>query len=151
MTMRDYFDRVRVINLPERTDRRRQITSELARAGFPLEPGKVEIFPAIRPRDAAGFSNIGHHGCFLSHYQVIHQARDARARNVLIVEDDLAIAPTFQTVAPALVERLQANDWGIVYLGHTEGLKGNGAPALAPVPSAVPAHDTLCRRQRPDL
>jgi glycosyl transferase family 25 len=134
MNLRELFDRVYVINLPERTDRQRDITRELQQVGLPLEANRVEIFPAMRPREAGGFSNIGAHGCFLSHYGVINAARTAGARNVLIVEDDLAIAPHFRAFAPVLVERLQASDWGFIYLGHTEGPEGNGPGRLVRIP-----------------
>jgi glycosyl transferase, family 25 len=134
MNLRERFDRVYVINLPERADRRRDITGELERLELPLEVGKVEFFSAIRPQDSGGFMNIGTHGCFLSHYGVIRQARACKARNVLIIEDDLAIAMQFCQIVPALVERLQANDWGFIYLGHNEGPEGNGPAQLVRVP-----------------
>ncbi len=133
MTPRDYFDRVYVINVPVRTDRRRAVVRELERAGLPLAAGRVELFPAVCPADAGGFSTPGSRGCFLSHLEVVRAARAAGARNVLIVEDDLAVAPQFRTDAPALIDRLRAEDWGFVYFGHVEGPETGGPATLVPV------------------
>ncbi|HEY1375850.1 MAG TPA: glycosyltransferase family 25 protein [Gemmataceae bacterium] len=133
MTARDYFDRVYVINLPDRPDRLRAVVRELDRAGLPLAPGRVEVFPAVRPDAAAGFPTPGSRGCFLSHLGVVRAARSAGARNVLIVEDDLAVAPQFRSSEPAVVDRLRAEDWGFVYLGHVAGPDHAGLAALVPV------------------
>ena len=54
-SLAEYFGCTYVINLPERKDRRKAITSELATAGMSLSPGKVEIFPAVKPSERLGF------------------------------------------------------------------------------------------------
>jgi glycosyl transferase, family 25 len=118
MTIRDYFDSVQAINLRSRLDRRRQISRELARHGMPLEPGRVELFDAVRPDDAGGFTSIGARGCFLSHLGVLTQARAAGRARVLVIEDDLQITRRLARLAPSMIDRLRANDWGIVYFGH---------------------------------
>ena len=130
MDMKNYFARIYVINLPERTDRRVAVVRELEKARLPLEPGKVELFPAIRPSTAAGFANIGYRGCFLSHFNVLKRANEDGLRNVLIMEDDLVISPKFLTDAATLVGQLQATDWGFVYFGHVEKVGGNGRTKL---------------------
>jgi hypothetical protein len=132
MVIKDHFDRICVINLPERTDRRHGIERELKKVGIPLEHGKVEIFPAIRPSSAAGFPNIGHRGCFLSHYNVVKQARKDGLRNVLIMEDDLAISPRFASEAAALVRQLEASGWGFVYFGNIEKTEPRQPVSLRP-------------------
>ncbi|MCC3570134.1 MAG: hypothetical protein JGK32_33620 [Microcoleus sp. PH2017_31_RDM_U_A] len=38
--------------MPERLDRCRDITKELANVGISLAPNSVEIFPAVRPETA---------------------------------------------------------------------------------------------------
>lgn len=80
----DHFDRIRVINLPHRTDRRREMEREFARVG---RVDDLEFFPAIAPESCGPFVNLGHHGCYLSHLAVLREAAGA-GESVLILEDD---------------------------------------------------------------
>lgn len=118
MRLREFFDRTYVINLPERTDRRRAITRELADFEMPLSPGAVEIFGAIRPTATDGFPTVGALGAFLSHMGVIRRARDLRLSNVLVLEDDLALSPRLRRIEDDLVEQLKRTEWGLVFLGY---------------------------------
>jgi glycosyl transferase family 25 len=118
MRFREYFDRTYIINLPERSDRRADMMVELERAGLELEPGRVEFFSAVRPREAAGFANAGYHGCYRSHLDVFKAARAAGAGNLLVLEDDAALAPRFHSDEAALVAQLRGEPWGMVYFGH---------------------------------
>lgn len=119
----NFFERTYVVNLPQRTDRRRMIVQELDRVGMPLTPKKTEIFPAIRPDDAQGFPSIGARGCFLSHLTILKQAQEDQLANVLILEDDLTISEQFIKEQEALVERLQQGDWDFVYFGYDEKIE----------------------------
>ncbi len=83
MFLRDY-DLVRVINLPSRADRKREIVDELARL-VPSLP--YEILPAFSPGSAGLFLSAGAHGCFLSHVAILEEAA-RHEKSVLIVEDD---------------------------------------------------------------
>jgi len=78
----DHFGLTRVINLADRKDRYREISQQLELIGTPFAAGKVEVFPAVRVADAAGFPSPGVRGCFLSHLGVL---QDARARGVASV------------------------------------------------------------------
>jgi hypothetical protein len=118
MKFREFFDRISIINLPERTDRRAEMMQELERAGLLPEPGRIEFFPAVKVSDAAGFPNAGYHGCFRSHLGVLKQAQMAKAANVLVFEDDAAIASRFRKDEESLIEQLRPLDWGIVFFGH---------------------------------
>lgn len=131
LKIRDYFDRIWVINLPERRDRKRAMLRELERAGMPPAPNKVEIFPGIRSTEAAGFTNIGVRGCFLSHLAVLERARAEGLSNVLVMEDDLAISPRLVAEQEQLVEVLRTSPWGFVYFGH--GLDLEETPPGPPV------------------
>jgi hypothetical protein len=123
MLIKDYFDRCYVINLPSRTDRRRAMARELEKAGMPLTPGRIEIMPGIRPTSAPGWPSIGACGGTLAHLAVLKRAREDGLTNVLVMEDDLAIADCFQTTQHRLVEQLQQTDWGFVYFGHVLDVK----------------------------
>lgn len=80
------FDLIRIVNLPERTDRRRDMERELAAVGLGGDP-RVAFFPAIRPADAGDFTSIGAHGVYLSQHAILREAA-AAGRSVLILEDD---------------------------------------------------------------
>lgn len=77
------YSRVRVISLPERTDRRAQMRHVLRRFG--VEP---DFFDAIRPADKGRFANIGFHGSYLSHLAILREGGP-----VLILEDDCTFYP----------------------------------------------------------
>jgi glycosyl transferase family 25 len=105
----DDFDMIRIINLPERTDRRRRMMRELRRVGLADDP-RVGFFPAIRPADAGPYSSVGAHGVYLSHHAILKEAA-AKNASVLILEDDCDFVPGIATYqAP---ER-----WDIFYGGY---------------------------------
>lgn len=81
------FDRVRVISLRERKDRRRVMRRELAKVG-----GSAEFFGAIRPETHGPFSSRGTYGSFLSHAAIVQEAA-WNGESVLILEDDCNFLP----------------------------------------------------------
>ncbi len=142
----EVFDRISIINLPYRSDRRREIGHQLARFGLSLDRDPVRLFPAVRPADAGGFPNVGARGCFLSHLGVLQQARADRVRRLLILEDDFDFADglTEQRLAQVLDE-LSSRPWAMVYGGHRLQ-QSPGSPRdvswreLAPSMPVVTAH-----------
>jgi glycosyl transferase, family 25 len=119
VTLADIFDCTFIINLAERTDRRRSVIRELKNIGIELAPGKVELFNAVRVAGSAGFPTAAVRGCFLSHRGVLREARKRGLRNVLIVEDDVAFSPLLAKVADEVQSALRV-DWSFAYLGHVE-------------------------------
>ncbi|MCI5164916.1 MAG: LPS biosynthesis glycosyltransferase [Candidatus Electrothrix sp. GM3_4] len=113
------FDRIYVINLPERTDRLREVTAALERIGVSFAPGKVELFPAVKPTDAAGFPSPGVRGCFLSHLSVLKKASELDLPSVLVLEDDVEFAGVSQRVWTSILQQLNNQPWNFVYLGYT--------------------------------
>ncbi len=111
MNLIDHFERVAIVNLPDRSDRRREMDAELARIGQRVDGQRIHYFPAIRPDDAGGFPSIGARGCFLSNLAIIEQ---------LVLEDDLAFAPALTSAPATMGARLQQGDWDFAYLGHIE-------------------------------
>jgi hypothetical protein len=128
LSLADIFSCTFVINLRERTDRRKAITRELAAAHMPLVTGRVEMFAAIRPTEALGFPSVGVRGCFLSHLAVLKKALERSLSNVLVIEDDLAMSPLIKTSVQHIADALNGMQWGIVYLGHAERVPGVGPP-----------------------
>lgn len=105
----DSFDMIRIINLPERTDRRRRMEGELLHAGIAGDP-RVAFFPAIRPTEKLDHMSIGARGVFLSHHAILQEAA-AKGASVLILEDDCAFVPDIRHYrAP--------DDWDIFYGGY---------------------------------
>jgi hypothetical protein len=115
----EYFSHTYIINLPARTDRRKEIVSELGRVNLQLTPDRLEIFPAIRPPDQGDFPSIGARGCFMSHLEALRAALRRGATNVLVIEDDLAVSAKLLDSDRAIVRALSSQSWGLVYLGHT--------------------------------
>ena len=147
MKIVDFFDRIYVINLPYRKDRLNSVTKELGRAGISLCPGKVEVFPAIRPEEPAGFPDIGWRGCFLSHLGVIKQAKKDNLNNVLIMEDDLLISRRFIKNQVKLVDDLRSREWGFVYFGHVVETPRNQSVKLINYSRKVVYNTLLCRER----
>ncbi len=138
MKITEYFERTYVINLPQRVDRRQMITQELAKAGMPLTPNQVEIFPAIRPQEAGEFPNIGAKGCFLSHLEILKRARQEGLANVLVIEDDLGISELFTLQQQAIIDQLRQQNWGLVYFGHILNLESQTSSTITLQPYDQP-------------
>lgn len=116
MKVFDHFDRIRIINLSYRTDRRREMDSELAAVGLAGDP-RVAYFAAIRPSDAGNFTSIGARGCYESQKAILREAAAAQ-ESVLILEDDCSF------VAGA-ADRQVAPGWDIFYGGYTAASPDN--------------------------
>lgn len=105
----DRFDSLRIISLPYRKDRRKEMTRELRKVGR-LDDQKVSFFDAIRPADKGDFPSIGARGCYLSHMAVLEEAA-REAKSVLILEDDVNFLPALNSYE--LPEK-----WEIFYGGY---------------------------------
>ena len=116
MKIFDHFDRIRVVNLSDRTDRRREMDRELAAVGLDGDP-RVAYFAAIRPSDAGDFTSIGARGCFASHQAILREAVQTN-ESVLILEDDCSF------MADA-ADRYLAPGWDIFYGGYTAATPGD--------------------------
>lgn len=106
----DPFDRIRIVNLPERADRRRAMDRELADVGLRGDP-RVLYFNAVRPAAAGHFSSIGARGIYESQRQILREAA-ASGQSVLILEDDCAFVRD-------VLEREIGDGWEIFYGGYT--------------------------------
>jgi hypothetical protein len=120
MNIFDAFDRIYVINLPERTDRLRDVMGELARAGIGRTDRRLRIFAGVRPADAGVFPSRGAHGCHMSHLGVLREAMRDGVEKVLILEDDLTVHAAALDVPAAMIAQIGAGDWDFAYPGHVE-------------------------------
>ncbi|GAA4754456.1 hypothetical protein GCM10023264_22030 [Sphingomonas daechungensis] len=85
-----FFDRVRVINLADRPDRKREIKRDLRPLGW--TPDESDFLVASRPVVSGPFISIGAHGCFQSHARAVREAARAK-ESLLILEDDCSFLP----------------------------------------------------------
>lgn len=111
----DYFDRVYIINLPHRADRRKEIEVQLKKVGLALNHPKVRLFDAIKPDAAGEFPSVGARGCFLSHLGVLKDAQLKQFKQILIFEDDLDLNKNFIEQSEKVLLSLTKNDWDIFY------------------------------------
>ena len=83
------FDKISIISLPHRTDRRKEMREQLRKVGLKGDP-RVEFFDAVRPADPGRFANIGANGCYSSHLEIL---KANRGKPILILEDDCDFSP----------------------------------------------------------
>lgn len=105
----DQYDTVRIINLPHRRDRRREMDRELAKVHLLGDP-KVQYFSAVKPSDSGLFHCVGANGAFHSHLQVLEKALAAR-QSVIVLEDDCRFLDAVSTVE-------QDSDTDVLYGGY---------------------------------
>jgi glycosyl transferase family 25 len=86
--MFEAFDKISIISLPHRTDRRKEMREQLRNVGLESDP-RVEFFDAVRPAYPGRFASIGAHGCYASHLEILKANRGSA---VLILEDDCDFA-----------------------------------------------------------
>ena len=102
----DQFDRIRIINLAHRADRRREMTAELAGLGIAIDGDRVRFVEACAPSDTGDFYSRGAHGCYLSHLSILEE----KEGSVLILEDDCDFTPAIRT--------FKAREFDIFYGGY---------------------------------
>lgn len=84
------FDRIRIINLPSRRDRRKEMVHQLSRIGLAGDP-RVQFVDGILVKDKTPFRGHGEKGVFLAHLQILKEAAQA-GESVLVLEDDVDFA-----------------------------------------------------------
>jgi glycosyl transferase, family 25 len=125
----DYFERVSIIHLRERTDRAKALRSELAFVGLDMDDPKVSIPDAPKPDTTNGFSSRGVYGNFLSHLDIIRRAYEDGLDAVLVLEDDALFGHSFNRHQATIANYLRQNPWDQLFLGHsiTTGLPASSS------------------------
>ena len=113
-----FVDHIYVVNLPDRTDRRREIRRQFTRVGWDPDDPQITYFDAVKPVDQGAFPSVGARGCFMSHLGVLTAAGDAGFASVAIFEDDLDFADDFAQRVDAVSTALADRDWRIFYGGY---------------------------------
>jgi glycosyl transferase family 25 len=114
----NYFEKIYIINLPFRTDRKKEILEQLIKIGLNFESPNVELFSAIRPDSQDGFTSIGAKGCFMSHLEILKKSSEAGFNRILILEDDLNFCGDFINRIDKVIDHLKENHWSIFYGGY---------------------------------
>ena len=111
----EYFQRIYVINLQHRSDRRREMAAQLNAIGLTFDAPNVQLVEAVRPKDSGGFPSIGTRGCFLSHLGVLRDAQKNKLDRILLFEDDLNFVSDFTVQMKPVTKALTQRDWSIFY------------------------------------
>ena len=128
----DSFERIYVINLRRRTDRRRRMERELTRIGTSPSQPSVRFFEACEVDDAGTFRSRGERGCLMSHLEVAREALRDRLDSVLIFEDDAMFTPaSLDDAGRSLLADLKSRPWHIAFLGHDERVLESDSPGPA--------------------
>lgn len=146
-------DRIYVINLPHRTDRRAEISEQLRKVGFDISSPPVTVFPAVRPEDSGPFSSVGARGCFLSHLGVLKDALERNYEQILILEDDADFSVDLLSLDAASIPPMLELSWTFFYLGYwveaSPGKPNQHVPPLLTASSTTPIqtlHAVMVRR-----
>ncbi len=119
MTLHDKFDRVVVISLPARKDRRARLEKNFLATGI-ADPEKVvwrnavdkKQFPASAWWSAGG----GAWGCMLSHVAEVLRAAQDGVESLFLIEDDAVWSETSVPLLEGLAKDWP-DQWGQIYLG----------------------------------
>ena len=161
-TFWELVDGVLVINLDARPDRWEEVQAILAEH---VPADKLARLPATLGAALPGFGGMpwfrgrkrdrtwaGRAGCTLSHRAAIEYARQKGWHTLLILEDDIELAPDFDAVLTQLPHALFSVDWDVCYLGYTDPVspyrKLSGLPAghsLFRISGASTTHAYLLR------
>lgn len=126
-SLAQYFGDLYLINLPNRVDRLTSVELELRRVGWDVAINGIQIYPAQRFEEPAGFPSAGARGCFHSHLQCLRRAYQRGKSSVLILEDDVTFCKPFRRLCSAILQEAGNCEWDFLYLAHD----GTTAPALA--------------------
>lgn len=114
ISLPSYFGAALVINLADRTDRRKSAEREFNKVGWT----DYEFFPACRFDDPAGFESPAWRGCFYSHLECLRLADKRGLESILIFEDDIALSSSILRLTPTIIEAVGNLDWDFLYFGH---------------------------------
>jgi hypothetical protein len=142
--LENLFDRVCIINLEHRSDRRRETEAALERLGCRVDGNRVRFHRAVKAEDAGSFPSIGARGCFLSHLAVLREASRDLLSSLLILEDDVKFESGAAAILRTLPAALAETGAGMVYGLPPEAEPERDTPSrfviVPPVRSILRAH-----------
>lgn len=117
----DQFDQVRIINLPERTDRKAAVLRELAGIGITHFGPNISFYAAKRPpsgQDGEGANRPN--GALISHREAIRETLASGAKSLLVLEDDIFFRRREEAEIDAILAAMRAAPFDVIYLGYLE-------------------------------
>lgn len=117
-TLKNYFDRVVVINLDRRNDRWEAVQQKLSKINWPFKtPERFSAYDGNKlPAPIGWTSGAGTWGCLLSHREVLARALQDNVSSILVLEDDIFFAPDFENRVLSFVKDVPF-DWDQLMLG----------------------------------
>jgi glycosyl transferase family 25 len=119
MAFIDFVDRLAIIHLPDRVDRLKALTFELAAVGIDIQSPKVLVTTPPTPSSAHGFPSCAVYSNYLSHLSIIEDAYSSGLDTLWILEDDAIFSQQFRHQQHAIASLLQENDWDLCFIGHS--------------------------------
>src|SRR6266566_6886907 len=120
MNLSEFLPHQVCINLDKRLDRWERVQSRFVENGI----DRVVRFAALDGRSldipSTWQSFPRAYGCLQSHLAVVKEARKKAQPSVLIFEDDVVLAPNFNTKFATCVEQVPA-DWDMLFFGAIHG------------------------------
>lgn len=141
-TVKDFFDRVVVINLDRRRDRWDALQKKFAAINWPFkDPERFSAYDGSKlPVPVGWTSGPGTWGCMLSHREVLSRAIQDGLDNILILEDDIFFADNFEDRAIEFIKAVPP-DWHQIMLGG-QYFENSKAYDISPLVRKV----SLCHR-----
>jgi hypothetical protein len=117
-TLKNYFDRVVVINLDRRDDRWAALQDKLSKINWPFKtPERFSAYDGKKLPTPVGWTyGSGTWGCLLSHREVLSRAIHDDLNSILVLEDDIFFAPDFEKKVLSFIKGLPF-DWDQIMLG----------------------------------
>lgn len=117
----DQFDQIRIINLPERTDRKAAVLRELAGIGMTHLGPNISFYAAKRPPSGQGGEGVNRpNGALISHREAIREALASGAKSLLILEDDIFFRRRRETEIDAILTAMRSAPFDVIYFGYLE-------------------------------
>ena len=118
------FDKVYLINLDKRKDRLEECQKIIDESGLVVEIVSAVDGSLLKEEELnrAFLDYIpehtlrGQHGCVMSHYNVIKQAKEEAHSSILILEDDFELVSDFTGLFEDYYSQVP-DDWELLYLG----------------------------------
>ena len=124
----DFVDKVFVINLKNRVDRKKEIIKELEKVKitdyeiFSVEKPTIEELNKWNPnfiKEKILSERLGAFGCLRSHFEIIREAKKRKYKNILILEDDAEFKENFNFKDINEQYNLIKNNFGLLYISSS--------------------------------
>lgn len=134
------FDKVYLINLDRRGDRLQECKKILDKSGLDVHRVSAVDGTLLKEEELnkAFLDHIpakdmqGVHGCVMSHYNVIKQAKEDKHSSILVLEDDFELVEDFSTLFEDYYDQVP-DDWELLYLGANHNFHmGQALPMIKP-------------------